>query len=278
MMQSDGEAGAMVRIDRCTLGQARRVAAMLDRDPDGLSDGQPLPRGWHFFLLGGDTRRSDLRGDGFPGLGVAMPDLGLPRLLLAGRSIDWSTDLIIGDQFERRSRIESISEKDGSRGRMALVKLRHEFVAPGSTEASMVETQTYALLPAGSVNSASAPLDEAASGAQQLTRTMTPDETLLFQYSALGFNSHKIHLDRDHARSVEGLPDLVVNGGLISLLATEFLRDQTGVEPKALTARHLAPLYCNHPIKFCASRSEMGWHVRVLDHRGVRAAEIEVKA
>lgn len=71
----------------CTVTDTRRIAAMLDRDAAGICTGSVLPLGWHFPLLAGETRRSALRADGFPGLGVEMPDLDLPRLLLGGRLV-----------------------------------------------------------------------------------------------------------------------------------------------------------------------------------------------
>jgi hydroxyacyl-ACP dehydratase HTD2-like protein with hotdog domain len=79
-------------------------------------------------------------------------------------------------------------------------------------------------------------------------KRIVPDETLLFQYSALGFNSHKIHLDRTFARETEAFPDLVVNGGLATLLLTEFLRLELKGAFTSLTAKHVAPLFCGRPI------------------------------
>lgn len=267
----------MTRIESCTLSQVRRVAAMLDLDPDQVGDGQPLPRGWHFLMLAGDTRRSSLRADGFPGLGVPMPDLGLPRLLLAGRTVDWPGEIHIGEPVERRSTVADITEKDGASGRMALVTLRHELRPLSQQDPAVTETQTYALLPAASGSAPRpAPRPAPEAGPEALLRHMTPDQTLLFQYSALGFNSHKIHLDRDHARRVEGLPDLVVNGGLSTLLATEFLRTERGVAPRALRARHMAPLYCDRPLTLRAEPEATGWRVRILDDAGCLAAELEI--
>lgn len=277
-MTLETDPAALRRVDICTLVLARRVAAMLDFDPDMVTNGQPLPRGWHFVLLGGDTRRSELRVDGFPGLGVPMPDLGLPRLLLAGRSVTWEGDILIGDQVERESQIEDISEKQASSGRMALVRLRHSLRPLSQPQPAVVETQTYALLPASPTPKRPAPRDAAVQPTGTYRRVMTPDEIMLFQYSALGFNSHKIHLDREHARKVEGLADLVVNGGLVTLLVTEFLRTDLGITPTALRARHLAPLYCNSPLTLCADRESSGWRVRVLDESGILAAELEGEA
>lgn len=270
-------AAATNRIDCCALAVVRRIAAMLDLDPDLLAEGQPLPRGWHFFLLAGDTRRSHLRSDGFPGLGVPMPDLGLPRLLLAGRCVTWQGDILIGDTVQRRSEVAEIKEKQGPAGPMALVTLRHELRRGSATQPALIETQTYALLPAATEAARpAAPRPAPETGPETRSHAVTPDQTLLFQYSALGFNSHKIHLDRDHARNVEGLPDLVVNGGLTTLLATEFLRRELGITPQSLRARHTAPLYCNRPLTLCADPAETGWRIRVLDNASAPAAELEV--
>src|SRR5437867_8457331 len=96
----------VTRLEACSVAAARRVAAMLDLDPDGIVEGDPLPRGWQFMLLGADTRRSALRGDGFPGLGVPMPDLALPRLLLGGRTVSYCHEIPIGASLQRTSAIK----------------------------------------------------------------------------------------------------------------------------------------------------------------------------
>lgn len=269
-------AAGTIRVESCSLALALRISAMLDLDSDALAEGQPLPRGWHFPLLAGDTHRSQLRSDGFPGLGVPMPDLDLPRLLLAGRSIAWSGDIIIGDTVTRSSQLVDVVEKQGASGRMALVNLRHELRTQANPDPVLIETQTYALLPAvpNGAHKSSTPCPEASANARSLA--VVPDQTLLFQYSALGFNSHKIHLDRDHARRVEGLPDLVVNGGLTTLLATEFLRRELGVTPRSLRARYMAPLYCDRPLTLRAEPTEAGWRLHVLDNANTFAAELEV--
>jgi hypothetical protein len=88
----------------CTETDARRVAAMLDLDPSTLADGCALPVGWHFFLPGGETKRSSLRFDGFPGLGLDMADLGFPRLLLGGREVPYLDAIPIGSGVRRETR------------------------------------------------------------------------------------------------------------------------------------------------------------------------------
>jgi 3-methylfumaryl-CoA hydratase len=263
------------RLEACSVPVVRRVAAMLDLDPDAIAAGGPLPRGWQFVLLGADTRRSALRSDGFPGLGVPMPDLGLPRLMLAGRSVAFHADIPIGASVRRVSAMQSLRHKSGAAGPMAVVTLVHELHLEGHDSAAVVETQTYLLMSAGKALSNDPEVPSAAPQAERLANVV-PDETLLFQYSALGFNSHRIHLDRAHARDVEGFPDLVVNGGLATLLLTEFLRRDLGVTPSALQARHLAPLYCNRPITLAADRLGQRWHLKAFDDRHRLAVDMEV--
>jgi 3-methylfumaryl-CoA hydratase len=159
---------------------------------------------------------------------------------------------------------------------MAVVTMAHELRIGTLAEPALVETQTYLLLPPR-VPGVAAP--EAASGARVRAahlKSFVPDETLLFQYSALGFNSHRIHIDRDHARQVEGFPDLVVNGGLSTLLLTEFLRRELGVTPSALAIRHVAPLYCNRAVALAADRQGDRWHLRAYDDQQHLAVEMEV--
>jgi 3-methylfumaryl-CoA hydratase len=263
------------RQESCSISVVRRVAAMLDLDPASVAAGQPLPLGWQFVLMPADTRRSALRSDGFPGLGVPMPDLGLPRLMLGGRSVSFRADIPIGSTLLRSSAVQSIRPKTTATGPMAVVTLVHELRLDGQSEPALVETQTYLLLPLRTAAVDDATTPETPATAEHMT-VVVPDETLLFQYSALGFNSHRIHTDRAHAREVEGFPDLVVNGGLAMLLLTEFLRRDLGVQPAALKVRHLVPLYCNRPVTLAASRLGERWHLRAYDERHRLAVDMEV--
>jgi 3-methylfumaryl-CoA hydratase len=270
------------REETCTLAGVRRVAAMLDLDPDTLATGQALPRGWHFLLLAADTRRSALRSDGFPGLGVPMPDLGLPRLMLGGRAVSFHQDIPIGAAVTRRSGLRSLVHKTTSAGQMAIVTLAHELHLGAQDDPALVETQTYLLMPArpaGSPAPSTPPSTLPGKPVQAMHQaSVTPDETLLFQYSALGFNSHRIHLDLDHARGVEGFPGLVVNGGLATLLLTEFLRRDLGVVPGALTVRHVAPLYAHRPITLTADAVGAAWSLKAYDDQHRLAIDMEVTA
>jgi 3-methylfumaryl-CoA hydratase len=268
------EGESVTRMESCSLAAARRVAAMLDLDPEVLAEGDSLPRGWQFILLGADTRRSAVRSDGFPGLGVPMPDLGLPRLLLGGRTVDYCNDIPIGSTVKRVSRIKSLTRKTAAQGDMAVVTVAHELHVSAASTAAIVETQTYILLSGKNSAAESDGMPQAVSA--EKSKIVTPDETLLFQYSALGFNSHKIHIDKAHARDVEGFPDLVVNGGLVTLLLTEFLRTDLELVPAGFRTKHLAPLFCGRPITLAADRIGAAWRLRAYDEAGKIAAEMEV--
>ena len=257
------------------MAAVRRIAAMLDLDADRLRTGDALPRGWHFILLGADTKKAALRPDGFPGLGVPLPDLGLPRVMLGARTVAFDGDVPIGADMERTSNVSSVRQKGTGTDRMVIVTINHQLRLSGQTKPSITETQTYLLLP-GSKTGPMQPPPSAAVTAER-TRIAVPDETLLFQYSALGFNSHKIHLDRAHAREVEGFPDLVVNGGLATLLLTEFLREDLGFTPAALRVRHMAPLYCGRPLRLTADRKGSAWHLRAFDDKNTHSIDMEVE-
>lgn len=247
---------------------------MLDLDPDRFDEGDLLPRGWHFILLAADTRRSELRSDGFPGLGVPVPDLGLGRLVLGRRRVAINRDIRIGTSLQRVSSIKSLTRKQAATGPMAFATVRHDlFPDPGAAPA-IVEDTTYVLLDENRPVERSHPSE----GRPVLAghrKTVSPDETLLFQYSALGFNSHRIHIDRRYARDVEGYPDLVVNGGLTTLLLTEFLRADLGLCPTVIEVKHTAPLFCARPITLTAERAGTRCRLMALDDSGRAAVEME---
>ena len=266
----------VVRTEICSVSSVRRVAAMLDLEPNAFASGTALPRGWQFLLMAADTKRSQLRADGFPGLGVLMPDLGLPRLMLGGRTVTYKSDIPIGAAVTRRSCIRSITQKTNQSGPLAIATIEHELTLSECQTLALVESQTYLLLPASNGGSAIGVSKHPDELAGQFVKTVVPDETLLFQYSALGFNSHKIHIDRSHARNVEGFPDLVVNGGLATLLMTEFLRNDVKVRPTGIKVRHIAPLFCGSPITMVAKELEGKWQIQAYDHRFILAIDMEV--
>jgi 3-methylfumaryl-CoA hydratase len=253
----------------------RRVAAMLGRSDLTWHAGMPVPFGWHFPLLGAETFRSALRSDGFPGLGVPMPDLPGKRLVAVGRTLEQWRALHIGQEIVRVSQIASVTSKSTAQGSINFVTVEH--VIHNHQDAALIlkEEQTFVLLDTPFAAAPPSPPDS--NQTRAIGKTITPDETMLFQFSALSFNSHKIHLDRDYAGTVEGYPDLVVNGGLTTLLMTEFAQTMVTGTIKRLAVRNTAPLFCNRLIQLVHTVRDGCHAILALNDAGRVAAEMEFK-
>jgi 3-methylfumaryl-CoA hydratase len=193
--------------------------------------------------------------------------------MLGGRHVRFDGDILIGAKLRRESRVQKLSRKEAKDGPMAIVAVEHALYAEEALRPVLTETQTYILLSARL--GASKDADQGNLPSLATMKRIVPDETLLFHYSALGFNFHRIHLDRDFARQTEGFPDLVVNGGLAMLLLTELLRNELGGTLTSLAAKHLVPLFCGRPIFLGAARQDEMWLLRAFDDSGRLAVEIE---
>lgn len=258
--------------DVCALPLVQRLAAMLDRDPEMLRAGDPLPRGWHVAMFNAPTPQASLRPDGLAGLGVTLPELGLPRIMAAGRRTMWHDDIAIGAAVRRDSRIADVVEKQGRSGRFAIVTIEHRISAD---ELALVEEQDYVMRepdPGGPA----APPPVAQPRPASAERLLVPDETLLLRYCAVTFNAHRIHYDQAYATGVEGYPALVVNGGIPILALLELYRSQAGREPDHVILRNLAPLFCGRAMRLCANPSDQGWQLWAVDDAGSLAVEMTV--
>jgi len=203
-----------------------------------------------------------------------MPNLGISRLMLGGRTVEYRDEIPVGATLERSSAVSSITRKATAAGPIAVVSVSHELRIARESAPAVVETQTYLLLEGRSGGSGGEAAGQPITAAR--TKTIVPDETLLFQYSALGFNSHKIHLDKLYAREVEGFSDLVVNGGLVTLLLTEFLRVDLALIPTRTRVKHVAPLFCGRLMTLGADRDGTKWQLKAFNDKGRIAVEMEV--
>lgn len=265
------EGQVTIATDVCALPLARRLAAMLDRDPLALREGDPLPRGWHPMLFNTPTRQSELRADGAADLGVPLPDLGLPRLMLGGRQNRFVSDIPIGARLRRETRSGEVQLKDGRSGRFALVKVEHRIFVEGAGEPAVVERQDYVLRAASETGAAQVPTPAApaaAPGAADASRTLVPDERLLFRYSSITDNPHRIHYDQPYALAQEGYPALVVNGSIPAMFLLELFRAHVGREPNGFSSRNLAPMFCAQALQLKLLRNEAGWRLWAEDAQG----------
>lgn len=262
--------------DRCALTMVRRLAAMLDRDPATLHEGDPLPFGWHVTMFNLPTLQSRLRPDGAGDLAVPLPDLGLPRLMLGGRRLDLHRPIPIGAAVRRESRCGEVREKTGRSGRFAVVPVEHRVHVERATEPALVEVQEYLLREPAGDEPVPAPAVDQRAPVPHAERVLVPDERLLFRYSAITDNPHRIHYDQRWAGDVEGYPALVVNGTLPALFLLELYRETLGREPTRWASRNRAPMYCGHPLRLVLSRAAEGWWLGAIDRHGAAAFEATV--
>lgn len=251
--------------DVCALPLVRRMAALLDRDPRSFAEGDPLPRGWHVAVFNPPTPQAQLRADGAAHLGVTLPDLGMPRLMMGGRRIEFFGHIPIGTHLRRSSRSGAVTEKSGKSGRFALVDVEHRICVGQSETAVVIETISYILREAKSEGAGarvaklpSLSATQTTIAAAEFSKTLVPDETLLFRYSAITDNPHRIHYDLPYALS-EGYPALVVNGTVPSMFMLEMFREHVGGEPAGWHSRNKAPIFGGEPLTLTLTKEGHEW-------------------
>ena len=236
---------------------ASALAATLDRPPPS----EHLPPLWHWIYFWAVAPASKVGADGHPERGGFLPPVPLPRRMWAGGRLLFDSPLIIGRPATRTSRILDVSTKHGATGALAFVTVRHEIAQEGRVCVTEEHDIVYRGMPtAGAVSppGKQAPADAAWS------RTITPDPVLLFRYSALTFNGHRIHYDRSYVTEVEGYPGLIVHGPLIATLLMDLLRrnlPQATVEE--FSFRAVGPLFDIEPFSVCGQPSADGRSVKL---------------
>ncbi|MGA8707539.1 MAG: MaoC family dehydratase N-terminal domain-containing protein [Steroidobacteraceae bacterium] len=245
-------------LDVASAGPIAGLAALLDRvSPLGPSGLLPPLAHWLYFLP--RTPQSQLGADGHPSKGGFLPPVPLPRRMWAGSRLHFDAPIPIGATFERRSCIAEVNTKSGRSGAMVFVTVQHEIHVEGRCAVREQQDIVYrdAVAPAASSSvRASAPgagADDAApKRISQWTREVRPDPVQLFRFSALTFNAHRIHYDRDYAGQVEGYPGLVVHGPLTAMLLLQHFIDRNPQAAiSAFSFRAHRPLFDTAPFSLC---------------------------
>lgn len=227
----------------------RRMAALTDRSDVALDRGAPVPNHWLSILFDDAAPQSALGPDGHPAKGDFLPPVPLPRRMLGGRRLTYHAPPRVGDALERETAIAAITPKVGRSGAMIFVMLRHTITGPQGLVA--VEEQDIAYLEAKR-NAPKPPEKPAPLPTPEWRDSWAPDPVMLFRFSALAFNGHRIHYDADYARDVEGYPALVVNGSVSTLFLFEaLLRRHPGAQIRSYEARTMQPVFCNRPAFLC---------------------------
>ena len=210
-----------IRTERISPFPSNALAATLDRDDPGYCDGTPLPPLWHWIHFLQLFKLSDAGYDGHAALGGFLPPVPLPRRMWAGSRLTFHAPLPIGRELKKISTIKSVKAKTGRSGKLVFVTVGHQ-VFDGST---LGVDEEHDIVYRDEPN-ADAP-DTVPSQAPDdcdFSRVIDPDPVLLFRYSALTFNGHRIHYDQPFCVSSEGYKGLVVHGPLLATLLLDLLR------------------------------------------------------
>lgn len=246
------------------------LSATLDRDDPAPQPGTALPPLWHWLYFLPQVRQSGLGPDGHPQRGGFLPPVPLPRRMWAGGRLRWEegNPLQVGQAVQRVSRIESVTYKAGRTGDLVFVLVKHEV----HNEAGLALTEEHDIVYRAAAQPGDpVPPPVAADTGAPWQREIVPDDVLLFRYSALTFNGHRIHYDRRYVTGVEGYPGLIVHGPLIATLLVDLVRRQ---QPEARFKRFdfkaVRPTFDLHPFAVNGRPEADGKTVRLWanDHEG----------
>ncbi|HNJ75924.1 MAG TPA: MaoC family dehydratase N-terminal domain-containing protein [Azospira sp.] len=258
--------------DVLAVRHARLMAATVGHAADGLVDGAPLPALWHWLYFLEGRPAGELGRDGHPARGGFLPPVPLPNRMWAGGRIEMAGPLPIGARVKRRSQVLRVDYKQGKSGDLVFVTVLHELLSVAGElllreEHDIVYTEGRVQRPV-----LPAPAEAPAAGGPRFT----PDAVMLFRYSALTFNGHRIHYDLDYCRHVEGYDNLVIHGPLNATLLANRAEALAGQSLSRFDYRLLAPALLGCSLTIDARRAEGGSGrivLRMLRDDGVACAE-----
>ena len=242
-----------VRIDTLSPGPARALAAALGQEPEDYVLRSELPPLWLWLYFLPLVKAADTGPDGHPKRGGFLPPVALPRRMWAGSRCQFSGAVRIGDELTKVSTIAKVAEKTGRSGEMVFVTVRHAWSRGGAELMSEEQDIVYTALPERYV-----PVEPLPTEPQHWQEAAAIDPVLLFRFSALTYNAHRIHYDRTYAEGVEKYPDLVVHGPLQAILMMEAARRrEPGRRPAAFAFRGVRPLFVSDAAMVCG-RNTLG--------------------
>ena len=215
--------------------------ATLDRDDGRFQPGDALPPAWHWMFFPEIVKLSDTGPDGHLAKGGFMPPVPLPRRMWAGTKMTFHQPLRAGDPITRVSTISDVTSKDGRSGALCFVTVKHEISGPEGLATTDEHLTVYR---ESAEPGAPAPKPQPAPTESDWSRAAHPTPVMLFRYSALTNNSHRIHYDRSYVTEIEGYPGLLVHGNLTATLLLDlFRREMPNATLKTFNLRAISPLY-----------------------------------
>jgi 3-methylfumaryl-CoA hydratase len=274
----------------------KALNATLDHPAMPVTSGTALPPLWHWLYFLPLHQQSEIGPDGHARRGGFLPPVPLPRRMWAGSQFEFRSPVRVGDAVERTSTIADVTVKEGRTGKLVFVKVRHEVRCNGAAEPAIVEfhdivyreakrpddvepppqrAEAGAVSGSGSPGPETRPLGgqrpEGAWGHQFWQRVIVPDDVLLFRYSALTFNGHRIHYDRKYVTEVEGYPGLIVHGPLIATLLMDLVRrNAPDADVAAFRFKAVRPTFDLNPFRVNGQLQKDGKTIKLWaeDHEG----------
>ncbi len=248
----------------------KALNATLDHAPMDVRTGTPLPPLWHWLYFLPLHRQSEIGADGHARRGGFLPPVPLPRRMWAGSQFEFRSPVRVGDTVQRTSTIANVSEKAGRTGKLVFVKVRHEVRCNGQADPAIVEFHDIVYREARQAGDVDPPPVPSPQGATW-QRAIVADDVLLFRYSALTFNGHRIHYDRKYVTEVEGYPGLIVHGPLIAtLLMDQIRREMPDADVASFSFKAVRPTFDLHPLRVNGAPQADGKTVKLWaqDHEG----------
>ena len=223
------------------------LTATLDHPATPIEPRSVLPPLWHWLSFLPMHRQSEIGADGHAERGGFLPPVPLPRRMWAGSQLEFRSPIKVGDEVARTSTIADVTVKEGRTGTLVFVKVKHELRCNGTAEPALVEFHDIVYREAQRPDDV-APAPQKADTDASWRREIVPDDVLLFRYSALTFNGHRIHYDRQYVTGVEGYPGLIVHGPLIATLLMDLVRrNAPGAEVASFRFKAVRPTFDLHP-------------------------------
>lgn len=260
--------------DDITLFPARALAAALDNQtlPE---NGDPLPLFWEWMYFLATPLASETGADGHPDKGGFLPPVPLPRRMWAAGEVEFCQSIIIGQRAKRVSTIDSVELKEGSTGTLVFINLRHEIYQQDVLCVRQVQNIVYREQPSERL---ALPAGKPAPDASDFSQTCQADPVLLYRYSALTFNGHRIHYDRDYAVNEELYPALVVHGPLLVTLLLELQRSHlANRQIKHFKFRAVRPTFDSQPFTLSGSVVDENLSLWSADHEGFTCMTIKAQ-
>ena len=234
--------------DKIDARPANFLKATLNQEGREFRHGDPLPYGWHWIYFLEAARMDQLGRDGHAALGEFLPPVALPKRMWAGAKIKFHSPVIIGDEMVKTSVVKNISRKSGSSGELCFVTVNHRFFS-GSVLKLEEDHNIVYREDKKQKGATKSPFKAPTEFDDSLE--VNPTSTLLFRYSALTFNGHRIHYDLDFCQNIENYPGLVVHAPLtatfmLGLATRYYLKDRVDPQFDQIEFKALSPLFSSN--------------------------------